>query len=205
MDNKTHAILTQAHYNVDKYDRAKAKKKIEKHIKDTGYKLEELHRGVARFRDDNGNNIVSIKGTNVANVKDLVSDIKLGLGVSSKDAQFEDRRKQVSKIYKKIGDEKVQIAGHSLGGSIATSILAKDKDIRTKTDKAHLFNTGYTHAFHKELRESTPKHVRQELRAKITQHHVAGDVISEQMKGGVIGTIQHHEKEESAHSLTNFI
>ena len=49
------------------------------------------------YRNSKDNlNVISVKGTNVYNVKDLISDVQLGLGVQSSDKQFKDRRKGIN-------------------------------------------------------------------------------------------------------------
>jgi pimeloyl-ACP methyl ester carboxylesterase len=205
MDPKVYATLTNAHYLVDGPDRDRAKRKISKAIADTGFELVTLHRGVARFRNADGYNIVSVKGTNPRDVRDLYSDIKLGVGVSQSDTQFRRRREQVKDIYKQIGDEKVDLTGHSLGGSIVTSMMAESGSIRDKTNKAVLFNSGYTQAFHKELTKDMSKKVRQELRDKVQQNRTSTDFISSGLKLGSIGTVVETKTDIGSHSVTNFL
>jgi pimeloyl-ACP methyl ester carboxylesterase len=135
----------------------------------------------------------------------LYSDVKLGVGISQSDTQFRKRREQVKDIYKQIGDEKVDLTGHSLGGSIATSILANSGSVREKTNKAVLFNTGYTQAFHKELTENMPRSVRQELRTKIEQNRTSTDFISSGLKLGAVGTVVETKTDIGGHSVSNFI
>lgn len=204
-----HDKLTNLHYMVDKYSKKKAKKKINKKLEGTGYKLNKLKRGVAHYEKD-GEHVVSVKGTNPSHYKDILSDVSIGLGLTSKDQQFKKRQKDIKKIYKKIPpNEKVDITGHSLGGSIATSVLTKSKSIRDRTNKAELYNTGYTKEFHKSMKEGVDKDTRRKLNEKITHHHVKGDVISEQLRSGSIGKVKQYEAKEDSgllekHSLDNF-
>ena len=178
-------LLTNLHYHMDKNNRRKVKKEASK----LGYETKKLSRGVAHFEKD-GEHVVSIKGTDPFNIKDMVSDASIFLGNSSKDRQFRERRKDVKDIYKSIPDnEKIDLVGHSLGGSIATHILSKSKSIRQRTNKADLYNTGYTKAFHKELREGLTPEDRRQLNEKITHHRVEGDVVSSPLKSGSVGGV----------------
>ena len=178
--------LTNIHY----YENPK---KIKKEAKKLGYELKSSTRGVAHYEKD-GKHVVSIKGTNPSNFKDLVSDFKIAVGLTNKDDQFKGRKKEVKKIYKTIGnDDEINMVGHSLGGSIATSILSKSKSIRDRTNKADLYNTGYTKALHKELREDLSQEDRRQLNEKITHHRVENDVVSAGLKSGSIGKVMNHE------------
>lgn len=204
-----HDKLTNLHYYVDMYDKDKATKKINKRLKGSGYELMKLKRGVAHYKKD-GEHILSVKGTNPTHYKDLLSDVSIGLGLTSKDQQFKKRQKDIKNIYKSIPKEdKIDITGHSLGGSIATAVMTNSKSIRDRTNEAHLYNTGYTKQFHKSLKEGVDKETRRQLNDKITHHHIKGDVISSQLKNGAIGTVKQYEPPENTsllhkHSLDSF-
>lgn len=196
--------LTQIHYNVDTNP-----KKVYKKAKKLGYTVEKLTRGVAHF-SKNGNHVVSVKGTNPLNADDLLSDSSIATGNTNSDNQFKNRRKTIKKIYKSIPKEDyVTLVGHSLGGSIVTSAMAKSKSIRDKTAEAHAFNSGYTKSFHKEITANLDKKVRKELISKLNQHTVRGDIVSDGLKYGSVGTVVKHQavKGSSAlerHSLDRF-
>ena len=197
--------LTNIHYFMDKNNRKKVKKEASK----LGYETKSLSRGVAHFEKD-GEHIVSIKGTDPFNLKDMVSDANIFLGNVNNDKQFNKRRKEVKKIYKSIpDDELINLTGHSLGASIGTHILSKSKSIRKRTNKADFYNTGYTKAFHKELREDLSPEDRKELNEKITHHQVHGDVVSEPLKQGSVGGVIHYKAPKNStllerHSLDAF-
>ncbi len=197
-----HGKLTNLHYYVDLHDKDKATKKINKKLKDTGYQLQKLKRGVAHYKNDEGHNIISIKGTDPTHYKDLLSDVNIGLGMTKNDRQFNKRQKDIKKIYKTIPEnEKIDITGHSLGGSIATSILSNSESIRNRTNKAELFNTGYTKQFHKSIKNDIDKTTRRQLNDKITHHHIKGDIISEQLKEGSIGNVKEYEPDKNTSLL----
>jgi len=180
MTSNNMAKLNSIHYLVDKHPKNKAKEKIIKKLEDTDYELNSVKRGVASFKNKKDGSIVTtIKGTNPKNKSDLISDIKLGLGLSKYDSQFKHRQKQVKNIYKDNPDVDKHLSGHSLGASIVTGIMSKSKSIRDNTKSAETFNTGYTKAFHKELIKDLKKEDKKEINNKLTHHHVKGDIISD--------------------------
>jgi len=188
----TSAKLTQAHYLIDKYpDEEKATKRINKSIRDTGYEVSSLTRGVAHFKNaTTKDNIVSLKGTNKYSPKDLASDFKLGVGMQHHNEQFKGRKLQIKNIYKTIPqDEKVSLTGHSLGSSIMTNVMSESKSIRDRTDKAVGFNTGYTSKFHTALSKDLTKEDTKELKQKVTHHHNTDDVISKSLQSNAIGSV----------------
>ena len=193
--------LTNLHYEKEKKIYSKAKKK--------GYDVKYLSRGVAHFQKGK-ENIVSIKGTDPLNIKDLQSDLSIANGNTSNDEQFRNRKKEIKNIYKSIPkDGHINLVGHSLGGSIGTSILSKSKSLLNRTDEANFFNTGYTKEFHKELKKDLDKEERQELNEKITHHIIKGDLISTQLKSGSIGKVIQYEAPDDStllekHSLSAF-
>ena len=204
----TQAKLNKLHYRMaqgTKKEKAKAVAKAEK----IGYSVESAKRGVAHFKSkgEDGHHIVTIKGTDPSNKKDLLSDLKLAVGLSRTDKQFKNRTKQVKKIYAGIDDDKDRmLTGHSLGGSLVSSMMAKSKSIRDNTTKATTFNAGSTMAFNKEISKDLTKEDKKELKKKLLHHHVKGDVISASLTiGPQVGKVKTQSgKASSAHSLDNF-
>ena len=179
-------------------------KKIEKKAKKLGFEVKSVDRGVAHYVNGD-KHVVSVKGTEPTNFKDLVSDFKIAVGLTNKDKQFKSRRKQVKDIYKTIPENhQVNLTGHSLGGSIVTSMMVKSKSIRDKTDETHTYNAGYTKQLHKELKKDLTKEDRQELNDKITHHRVDADIVSAGLKSGSIGRVMNH-KSSSSNPLTNHV
>ena len=204
----TQAKLNKLHYRMaqgTKKEKAKAVAKADK----MGYSVESSKRGVAHFKSkgEDGHHIVTIKGTDPSNKKDLLSDLKLAVGLSRTDKQFKNRTKQVKKIYAGIDDDKDRmLTGHSLGGSLVSSMMAKSKSIRDNTTKATTFNAGSTMAFNKEISKDLTKEDKKELKKKLLHHHVKGDVISASLTiGPQVGKVKTQSgKASSAHSLDNF-
>ena len=176
MSTKELAKLSQLHYLVDKHGKKKGAKKIEKKLEGTGYELEKLKRGVAVYRNkESGESVLGVKGTDVKNKRDILSDIRLGLGLSSHDKQFKSRTKQIKEHMKKEDPKSVILLGHSLGASVVTSAMAKSKSVRNNVKSAEAFNTGYTKEFNKELSKGLTKDDKKVLKDKLMHHHVEND------------------------------
>ncbi len=201
------AKLSQIHYNIDS---KKAKKKITKKADKLGYDVVSFNRGVVHYKNrDEQFNVINIKGTDITNFKDLVSDAKLGLGLSSKDKQFKDRRNEIKRIYRETEGQDNYLTGHSLGGSIGLSSMVKSKSIRDNTKKAYLYNTGYTKLFHDELLTGLKKEDKKDLKSKITHYHTKGDVVSNHLTNERIGDLKVVKPSKGSdllqkHSLSNF-
>ena len=209
MPTETYSKLSQLHYHVDKHGKKKATKKINKALEGTDYSLEKLKRGVAVYRHKDGSSLVNVKGTDITNKKDILSDIKLGLGLSKHDKQFSSRRKQIKEHMEKEDPNSVTLVGHSLGGSIVTSAMAKSKSIRDNVRSAEVFNTGYTKEFGKELSKGLKKEDKSLLKQKLIHNHTEGDVISTALTGsGTVGRVKKIKSDDvnplKKHSLTNW-
>jgi len=201
------AKLNSLNYNLADGN-SKTKKKATKKIGKMGYEIASTSRGVTHLKsskEDDKHHVVLVKGTDPTNVKDLISDFKLGIGKSGTDKQFKNRQKKVKKIYEGIGDEDKHLTGHSLGGSGVSSMMAKSKSIRENTKTATAFNTGYSKAFDNELKKDLTTADKKEIKSKLTHHHQKGDVISASLTDSAIGKVKTQKKASSSpHSLTNF-
>jgi len=201
------AKLSQIHYNIDS---KKAKKRISKKADKLGYDVVSFNRGVVHYKNrDDGFNVINIKGTDITNFKDLVSDAKLGLGLSSGDKQFKQRRNEIKRIYRDTQGQDNYLTGHSLGGSIGLSSMVKSKSIRDNTKQAYLYNTGYTKLFHDELNKGLSKNDKKELKDKVLHLHTKGDVVSNHLTNERIGDLKVVKASKGStllqkHSLTNF-
>ena len=164
---------------------------VREQLKGSDYELQKLNRGVAHYkRISDGSHHVSIKGTDPSKFKDLLSDARLAVGLGGIDKQFKRRTNQVKEIYRNNPEGDKYIVGHSLGGSIGTHMMAKSKGIRGATKQADFYNTGYSPAFHNELRSGLSKDDKKELKSKITHHTILGDVVSSSLLQKAIGKIK---------------
>ena len=207
MSNKQLSQLSSYHYLVDKYGKEKAFDKINNKLKkeNSDYKLEKLKRGVAIYRDKDGNSVMNLKGTDIRNYKDIISDIKLGLGLSKYDKQFQSRGKQIENYLNQEQNGDITLIGHSLGSSIITHHLAKNPSSLSKIKSAELFNTGYTIPFHNELITGIDKQHRKNMKKKITHHRIKGDILSNTLGNISVGNVEAYETDEgNKHSLSHF-
>ena len=205
-DQKQMAKLTQYSYLMDS---KKGKKKITKKADKLGYDVVSVNNGIVHYKNrEEGYNVVAVKGTDVSNMKDLVSDAKLGLGLSSSDKQFKSRRNDIKKIYRNSeGDN--YLTGHSLGSSIVLSSLAKSKSIRDNTKASYGYNTGYTQSFHDELSKGLSKTDKKDIKAVHTNYHTKNDIVSTALIDKSLGDLKVIKADKGAtllekHSLKNF-
>ena len=206
------AYMTQLHYLVDRFDKDKATRKINRKLVKHGlkdYSVQSLDRGILHYKNKVDNsNVISVKGTNVFNFNDIASDIKLGLGFSKTDRQFRDRKNEIKRIYKN-NEGTNTLVGHSLGSSIITNAMVRSKSIRDNTNKAVNYNTGYTSLFNNELNKGLSKEDKKQLNKKIIHNQVRGDIISESLKLNSIGKVKTigvaSVNPLQLHSLENFI
>jgi hypothetical protein len=212
LSTSDYAYMSQLHYLVDKFDTEKATKKINNKLRKKGltdYEVKHLDRGVLQYKNTKDNsNVYSVKGTNPLNIKDLVSDFRLGLGFSKNDKQFQNRKNELKRLYRDNTGSNTMI-GHSLGASITTNAMVRSKSLRDNTNKVVNFNTGYTSLFNAELNKNLNKQDKAELNKKITHNHTMLDVISESLNLGAIGKVKSKllvtENPLSLHSLISYI
>ena len=159
-------------------NKERANKMVKRKLGRFGYELDETNTNKDVLTATKGNNVhINYTGTNVNSPRDIISDIALGVGVQRINPQFKERRQKTRDIMRQYGDEKdYSLGGHSLGGSIALNTLKQSKSIRDRTQVAHVFNAGYTKAFHESIK--VDKKVKRELDKKVNHHRVKGDIVS---------------------------
>ena len=203
--NSELATLNHYHYLLSGGSE-KEQKKAMKNASKLGYDIQSATRGVAHFKNKTtGDNIITVKGTDIGNIKDLKSDWTIATGKTGTDKQFINRTKQVENIYNNAEGKKI-LTGHSLGGSQAISMLVKNQNIRDKTHKAVVFNPGSSPFFHKELKPHINKDVTDKLNKKLKIHHTKGDPISAPIVTSEVGKISKHKPKNvlNPHSLSNY-
>lgn len=65
---------------------------------------------------------VAFRGTNPKNLKDLGTDLLVGLGLQDKSSRMKNAVKATDMVIAKYGKENVSLTGHSLGGSQAAYV-----------------------------------------------------------------------------------
>jgi hypothetical protein len=159
-------------------NKERANKMAKRKIGRLGYELDETNTDKDVLTAKRGNNIhINYTGTNVNSPRDIISDVALATGAQRINPQFKERRQKTREIMRQYGDDKdYSLGGHSLGSSIALNTLKQSKSIRDRTKVAHLFNPGYTKAFHESVKVDKP--IKRELDKKVNIHRVKGDIVS---------------------------
>ena len=194
-------------------NKERANKMAKRKLGRFGYELDETNTNKDVLTATKGNNVhINYTGTNVNSPRDIISDAALGVGVQRINPQFKERRQKTRNIMRQYGDDtNFSMSGHSLGGSIALNTLSQSKSIRDRTKVAHVFNAGYTKAFHESIKPSDNK-VKKELDKKVNIHRVKGDIVSAHAnKETAFGNLFEHKHAEKdadlfdKHSLDTFI
>lgn len=73
----------------------------------------------------NGKAVVSFRGTDVLNWKDVSADVMLALGVETFSNRFQESLDITNKAIVKYGKDNVSVTGHSLGGTQALYVNSK--------------------------------------------------------------------------------
>ena len=173
------AKISNIHYIYqDRPNKERANKMAKRKLGRLGYELDEANTDKDVLTAKRGNNIhINYTGTNINSPRDIISDVALGVGVQRINPQFKERRQKTRNIMRQYGDDTdYSMSGHSLGGSIALNTLKQSKSIRDRTQVAHVFNAGYTKAFHESIK--VDKKVKRELDKKVNHHRVKGDIVS---------------------------
>ena len=173
------AKIANIHYIYqDRPNKQRANKMAKRKLGRLGYELDSANTDKDVLTAKKGNNIhINYSGTNIRNPRDIISDAALATGVQRINPQFTDRRRTTRNIMRQYGDDKdYSLGGHSLGGSIALNTLSQSKSIRDRTKVAHVFNPGYTKAFHESIKVDQP--IKRQLNEKVNIHRVKGDIVS---------------------------
>jgi hypothetical protein len=192
-------------------NKERANKMAKRKLGRFGYELDEANTDKDVLTAKRGNNIhINYTGTNVNSPRDIISDVALATGVQRINPQFKERRRKTREIMRQYGDDKdYSLGGHSLGGSIALNTLKQSKSIRDRTKVAHVFNPGYTKAFHESIKVDKP--IKKELDKKVNIHRTKGDIVSAHAnKETAFGNLFEHTADKDAdllekHSLSPFL
>ena len=208
------AKIANIHYIYqDRPNKQRADKIVKRKLGRLGYKLDKANTDADVLTAKKGDNVhINYSGTNIRNPRDIISDVALATGVQKINPQFKERRQKTRSIMRQYGDDNsYSLGGHSLGGSIALNTLSQSKSIRDRTKVAHVFNPGYTKAFHESIKP-TDKKIKRELDKKVTVHRVKGDVVSahanKETAFGAVAEYTHKDNNSDLsdkHSLSSFM
>jgi hypothetical protein len=141
-----------------KRDLDKAQKKLSKHGYEVDRELSDSRERVVAYNKDKGKILFIENGTDPTNLKDLKTDVGLGLGKLPQDkriANAKDALVKAKEKYKAVNG--TVLVGHSLGGGITNSIAGGG-------DKVINYNPAYT--------------VGQTSRKNVENYRTKGDVVS---------------------------
>jgi len=208
------AKIANIHYIYqDRPNKQRADKIVKRKLGRLGYKLDKANTDADVLTAKKGDNVhINYSGTNIRNPRDIISDVALATGVQKINPQFKERRQKTRSIMRQYGDDNsYSLGGHSLGGSIALNTLSQSKSIRDRTKVAHVFNPGYTKAFHESIKP-TDKKIKRELDKKVTVHRVKGDLVSayanKDTAFGAVAEYTHKDNNSDLsdkHSLSSFM
>ena len=134
---------------------------------------------------------IAFRGTNPRNLKDLGTDLLVGLGLQDVSSRMKNAVKTTDLAIKKYGKENVSLTGHSLGGSQAAYV----------SRKRGLKATGFNAAFSRvdEIRNRTYS----EFHAIQTKSDPIGGTVRNIRKVGKKTWV--NSKTWNPHALSNFV
>jgi len=176
--NETAKIANIHYIYQDRPNKERANKMAKRKLGRIGYELDERNTDADVLTAKKGNNIhINYSGTNINSPRDIISDAALATGVQRINPQFTERRRKTRDIMRQYGNDRdYSLGGHSLGGSIALNTVSQSKSIRDRVKVAHVFNPGYTKAFHESIKVDQP--IKRQLNDKVNIHRVKGDLVS---------------------------
>jgi hypothetical protein len=141
-----------------KRDLGKAEKKLGKFGYTVDKELSHERERVVAYNKDKGKLLFIENGTDPSNMKDLKTDVGLGLGKLPQDKRIADAKSALVKAKEKYNAVNgTVLVGHSLGGGITNSIAGGG-------DKVINYNPAYT--------------VGQTARSNVTNYRTRGDIVS---------------------------
>ena len=199
MDTQTSAKLAEMSYEIGKTkqkDRIPdAINNVNDHLEEEGINYEVVpewtDRHITTYRNlDDANKIhISHKGTQFGSStgsKDVLSDLKIALGLGNHDKHVRRRKKRTERIIKNLDPSELTMSGHSLGGTTLNYTIGKSKKTREKLLQADTFNAGSSFAFNNDLKLS--ERAKKELKEiPITHHRTRNDIVSKGLTEDAFG------------------
>lgn len=91
------------------------------------------------YREDaTGENFLIFRGTDPRNKSDLLADAAIATNTEKNNFRFRQADEKFHKVRAYLGNEKLYLAGHSLGGALASDTSRKNTGI----EKTFVFNSG---------------------------------------------------------------
>ncbi len=85
--------------------------------------------------------VISHRGTNLGQAKDIVADLAFIMGKENHNQQFQARTRKTERLINEIPDDyTITLQGHSYGGASALNSAVKNHKIRHAIDEINLYN-----------------------------------------------------------------
>lgn len=189
LDTQTSAKLAEAAYT---FGGAYGTKKQRKHdtnsqIESTGFKLLPRFSGrqmsvFAKTLPGGGTHLhIAHKGTqpqSLGGLRDLVSDVRIGLGMAMGDSQFNERLKTSEAAVNAYNPQILTMSGHSLGGATMNDSITRSKLLRAKVDQADSFDAGASPFFSNTVTAKLSDEDKERLGDVMTHHRKKHDLVS---------------------------
>lgn len=197
------AVFAKANYilNEKKANRSDRIDKAQNAIPDSYVVHPKSGKDVALFiSDDKKHSVISHRGTDLTNKKDLTADLSFLLGLEKHNKEFKKRERHTQKLLKLVPDDhSVSLQGHSYGGASALQSAKNNSKIRNKVDEIVLYNP-LTHGEHVDdiatAKGESQKAAKKDLNSLVTTHRTKNDLVS--AKKTQYGKTKTH-KQKSAH------
>jgi len=150
--------------------------------------------------------IMSFRGTDFKDPKDLYSDAHIVLGTQRNSHEFRKDTKDFERVKKKYAGTRVEATGHSLGSNRAAA------QSRAHGIKSIGFNKGQSFLDRTSMKDAVlcklPKRIRPKHCGKAKTHLISGDPLSSSQRLFGNNTVHKAKKGQSLmarHSMTNFL
>lgn len=158
-------------------------------------------RDIALFtNEDKGHAVISHRGTNLGQSKDLTADLLFAGGLENHSTEFKKRTKKTENMLRHIPkDYSLTLQGHSYGGASALNAAVKSHKVRHRVDAIDLYNplTAGDHDSQKihTRKNESDKEAADLLNDITTTHRTKNDLVSN--KKTAYGKIKHHKQKSN--------
>lgn len=137
---KIKKVYKNAVKKINKVGKAKWRQYKDENLSKEGYEVDKELSGkdwTTYYNPSTGKSVIRYRETDPTNIKDLGTDLLIGLGIQGSGSRFKRAQKVYDKAANKYGGrDNVEVTGHSLGGSLALHVN------KTRGAKATAFNPG---------------------------------------------------------------
>jgi len=208
---KHSARFAKASYDMVKSgSKTKRLNKINDTIKDTGFAAVAQHsnRDILYLQNDKTKEVhIANRGTDTSGKMtktDIRQDLAFAFGQSAHDKATKKNVKKIKKLVKATPEDyTITMSGHSLGNVAPTEALKSSAEVRRRVKSFDSFNGAHSPFTNK----APSKAVKKELKEKITNHRVVGDIVSASSHANAVGQVAEYEGNELKHikSIPKFL